>query len=394
MTGAPPGPGAGVPQPTASAPLRLAFLGDPQSIHLRRWLALFAGQGHEIHLLLEDERADPIDLAEGIVVTRFASYGERFRVRGAVRARRSLQSLVSRIRPDVLHAHYLVRYGWLGALAGYHPYVLSVWGSDVLLGRDHSIVARTLSRWSLGSADLVTGVSDNLLRAAVARGAAPGRCRIAQFGVDGDAFQPGEASSALSERLGLRGRRMVFSPRILAPVYRHDVELAALASLPDDVVLVWAAMHPASETVDALMTQARALGVVDRLLVVPEIRHDEMPDFYRLADVVVSVPESDAFPVTLLEAMACGRPVVATRLPAIEEGWTSLPQEWLVPVGDADATAAAIRRALALDRAARDELGRQLRARALARADERASLLAMERVYWDLAATPGAAARA
>jgi len=81
-------------------------------------------------------------------------------------------------------------------------------------------------------------------------------------------------------------------------------------------------------------------------VIVPEIAHDDMPDFYRLADVVVSVPESDSASVTMLEALACGRPLVATDLPAVREWLGEFEGPELVPVDDPAATAAALRRAL------------------------------------------------
>jgi glycosyltransferase involved in cell wall biosynthesis len=365
-------------------PLRLAILGDPSSVHVRRFAGYFARRGHRVHLLLNDRQPAPTGLDPRIEVGRFRSFGRRFGGPGTLAARRSLRRELGRIRPDVVHAHYLSRHGWAAALAGRHPYVITVWGSDVLLELSDSLAARLLARWALGNADLVTGVSDNLLRAAVAAGAHAERCKVIQFGVDGTRFTPGPAPEELRRRLGLGGRRVVFGPRVLEPLYRHEVELEALASLPGDVALIWSELHPAAGIVDALRARAAELGVLDRLVIVPEIEHDAMPDFYRLADVVVSVPESDAFAVSLLEAMACGTPLVVSRLPATEEAWGDLPAEWLVPVGDGRATAAALRRALELAPAERADLGARLRTAALARGEEAGSLAAMEAAYRDL----------
>ena len=62
------------------------------------------------------------------------------------------------------------------------------------------------------------------------------------------------------------------------------------------------------------------LGLGARVRWVPAISHDAIADYYRLSDVVVSLPVTDAFPVTALEAMACGVPVVMGDLPSIREG--------------------------------------------------------------------------
>jgi glycosyltransferase involved in cell wall biosynthesis len=72
------------------------------------------------------------------------------------------------------------------------------------------------------------------------------------------------------------------------------------------------------------------------------IAHDEMADYYRLADVTVSIPNSDGTPMSVLESMACGTPVLVSRIPNydthyIEEQKTVLMADQTDP--DAVATA-------------------------------------------------------
>ena len=101
-----------------------------------------------------------------------------------------LRLLMRQIRPDVLHAHYLSWYGWSAWLSGFHPYVVTVWGSDVFVGARDSAMHRRWARRTLGGAALVTAVSEDLARAAVELGASPEVIRIVQFGFDPDAFFP------------------------------------------------------------------------------------------------------------------------------------------------------------------------------------------------------------
>ena len=112
-----------------------------------------------------------------------------------------------------------------------------------------------------------------------------------------------------------------------------------------------------------------------------ELDASELPDLYRLADVVVSVPESDGGASTILEALACGRPIVATNLPSVAELIEDLDPESLVPVGDVTATARAIERVL--DRPSSESQERGARGRALveASADQRRALSEMESLH-------------
>lgn len=382
--------GASGPDEPAGRSLRLAFLADPASIHTRRWLAFFAERGHHVVLLVPEGEPAPAALPAAVSLLPYRGYGGRLRPRGALLARRSLRRRLRELAPDVLHAHYLPRFGWLGWLSGVHPLVVTVWGSDAFLIDRASPIVRWLARRTLAAADLVTAVSAGLGRAAVAAGAPAERVRLVQFGVDGAVFAPGPAPAALRAELGLDGRRVVFAPRAVRPIYRQEVVLEALAVLPADVALLLTTHNADPATLEALLARADRLGVRDRVRLVGELAHPAMADHYRLADVVVSVPESDAFPVTALEAMACGRPLVLADLATAHEalaevGAAARAAIRTVPVGDAGATAGAIADLLALEPAARDAAAPALREAALARGDVRANLLRMEAYYRALA---------
>jgi glycosyltransferase involved in cell wall biosynthesis len=116
-------------------------------------------------------------------------------------------------------------------------------------------------------------------------------------------------------------------------------------------------------------------------VVVPDIAHDEMVGFYRLADVVVSIPVTDATPVSLLEAMAVGRPIVATDLPSVREWLGDLDPDGLVPVDDGAAIVRALKAALARSPEARQALAVATRARVEERADHGRNMRRMERLY-------------
>ena len=369
----------------AEDPLTIAFLGDANSIHLRRWVAWFARAGHRVHLLVPDLATVAPGLDESIGLHAFEPYTRaRLRPVGAWRAARSLRRVLAEIRPDVLHAHYLTVHGWHARLSGFHPSAVTAWGSDVFITARATARGRLYGRLTLRSADLVTGDSRELVRAAVRAGARPDRTRLVQFGVDTARFSPGEAPDSLRRRLRVDGRRVVFSPRMIAPNYRQVVIVEALAALPEDVVAVFTEFQARPAERDLVLRTADRLGVADRLRLVPAIDHDEMPDFYRLADVVVSVPASDATPVSMLEALATGRPVVASDLESVREWLADLDPAGLVPVDDAAATAMAIDGVLGRSAETTASLGLEARQLVMERADHDRSMALVEALYRDL----------
>jgi glycosyltransferase involved in cell wall biosynthesis len=208
---------------------------------------------------------------------------------------------------------------------------------------------------------------------------------MVQWGVDMARFAPGPAPAGLRGRLGLEGRRVVFSPRNITPLYRQQVVLDALAQLPADVAVVMSRHHGQADEIEAVERKVAALRLADRVVIVPEIAHDDMPDFYRLADVVVSIPASDSTSVTILEAMACEKQIVAGDLPSVREWLAELDPGSLVPIDDVAATTAALVRALGLGREERAETGRRARDIVAARADHAASMARVESLYRKLA---------
>lgn len=373
--------------PSGQPPMRLAYLGDPNSRHTRHWLAFFLDRGHQVHLLVpaHDNIADGLD--RRVRVERFTAW-PRVPVRGlgslvtAVALRRLLRSL----RPDVLHAHALSRYGVAGWLSGFHPYVLTVWGSDVLVVMRRSATSRLRARLALGGADLVTGGSQELIRAAIESGAHADRTQYVHFGVDTERFTPHGEASDLGRRLGLEGRRVVLSNRAIVPLYRQRVVVEALPQLAPDVVVVMTRHGGREDEIAAVLARARELGVEERVRILPQVDDRDMPDLYRLADVVVSVPASDGGPISVAEALSVGRPVVATDLPSVREWLADLEPSWLVPLDDPNAVARTIRAILGRPPAELEELAARGRAAVEGRASLRDNMLRMEGLYRQLAA--------
>lgn len=360
----------------APASLRLLILGNADSVHVQRWAGTIAGHGHDVTV---GSLGAPRDSDGG------ATYAIR-RLGGAVTAAVGARRLARSLRPDVVHAHNLSYYGWYAWAAGRRPYIVTAWGSDVLVDLPRSRVRRQLARLVLPRAAAVTADAPGLLEAMVGLGAPADAAYDVQFGVDTARFAPGPKPDWLARQLDVVGCRVVFSPRSLTPLYRVSVLVEALARLEADVVLVLTMAGGDAAFAQRLRDAATALGVEARLRFAPAIPHGEIDAYYRLADVVASVPASDGTPVSVLEAMATGTPVVATALPAVVPWLSASGSDLLVPVDDVEATANALSRALSMDAARRADAGRASRQVAVERADHDASMRRMEDIYRRVAA--------
>lgn len=353
--------------------LRLLYVGNPTSVHVRRWAGFFAARGHEVHV------AGLWDRQEADQSLPYAVH----RLGRPITAVLPLIRLSRSLRPDLLHAHYLTHYGWIAWASRIHPFALTLWGSDVLVETRVSRLRRAWARKTLAGADLVTADSPDVVAAAIKLGANPARIHEIQFGVDTARFHPDAAPDELAGRLGIAGRRVIFAPRAITPLYRPLTLIQAVSEM-NDAVLVGTLAGADRPHLDEVRRLAHLLGMDARLILVPNIPHEEIDAYYRLADVVVSIPSSDGTPVSILEALASGVPVVATDLPSVRPWLEAVRPDFLVPVDDPAATLRAIRSALDLTPVERAEIVARERRIALDRADQTMHMLAVETAYREL----------
>ena len=331
--------------------MRLCYIANPNSIHTQRWIRWFVKQGHEVHLIGEHavQQPIPVECAFYNLPAQFDVRRLRYIVWGL-----AVRRIVRQIRPELLHAHQVASAGWLGAAAGYHPFLVTAWGSDLLLGPRRSWAHRALARWVLGRADYVTCVSDSLARAAQSLGADPTRLEVVPWGVDTDIFHPAPAGATQDttdrSRLGLGKGPVVLSTRAIRPVY-NPLDIAhAIPLFLEQVHEAQFVIRTYAYDADLLahfqrtIEEHRAAHAVHYVGPLPGDR--AIADLYRLADVAISVPSSDGTPISVLEALACGLPVVLSDVPSLRE-WVQDGREGLfAPVGDVQAISANIVRML------------------------------------------------
>lgn len=166
-------------------------------------------------------------------------------------------------------------------------------------------------------------------------------------GVDLDRFCPGPPDGALAAALDVAGRRVILAATRLVPRKGVDRLITALpavmARVPNAALLI------AGEGPQRSALEAQAQGLPVRFL--GAVPPERMPALYRLAEVVVlpnreEPGEVDGIPMTVLEAQACGRPVIGGRAGGTPEAIADSETGLVVDGNDAGAIAAAVIRVL------------------------------------------------
>jgi glycosyltransferase involved in cell wall biosynthesis len=383
-------------EPLPGPPLRIAVLGDFDGPHTRRWLRLFVERGHDAHAISYYRPKAELHGVQLHVLSGGAAPSEGggspgttsslakwlppslLRLIHAMRYQRAgLKRTLQDIRADVFHAHYAVEHGFYGAFAGFHPYVVSAWGSDIFVEAQKPL-GRRIARHALGHADLVTANDPAMLAQIAALGMSADRVAVVRLGVDPE-FLEGERKEA--------DVPTIISDRALEPLYNIDIVIRAFArlreGLPEARLLI---AHDGSER-RRLEGLAATLGLGESVRFLGRLPAWPLRDALAAAHVYVSVPSSDSLALSTMEAMAAGAFPIVSDLPS-QDGWIDDGVKGLrVPAGDAEALTDALHRALT-DGELRTRAQALNRAKVEAEGNLEKNMLGMERHYYRLVGRP------
>lgn len=244
---------------------------------------------------------------------------------------------------DLIDAHYFYPDGVAAAMLGRQlnkPVVITSRGSDVNLISGYAR-PRKMMLWAARQAAGLITVSSALRDRLIALGADAKKIIVLRNGVDLNFFRPTERDTLRAD-LGIRGP-LLLSVGNLVTSKGHDLTLRALALLAD-VHLAIAGEGPEHAVLQKL---AAELGITQRVHFLGNLPQTKLPELYSAADVMVLASSREGWANVLLEAMACGTPVVATAVGGTPEVVTSPAAGLLLHVRNPQALADAVSRLLA-----------------------------------------------
>jgi glycosyltransferase involved in cell wall biosynthesis len=240
-------------------------------------------------------------------------------------------------QPDVLHAHltHAVWFTRWSRLAASVPVVI-----DTIHNCCAARLGRRLCYWcSRWLPDHVTAVGQAAAQAYVAAHAvSQGRLSVVGNGVDVDSWKPdARARAAVREELGIKHQFLWLAVGRLEPVKDYATLLNAFAHVPSPSHLLVLGTGPLAAELKQLATR---LGLSERVEFAgfePQVKR-----WMQAADGFVLSSRREGLPMVLLEAGACGVPVVATDVPGTREVIVDGETGWLAPAGDPERLATAM----------------------------------------------------
>ncbi len=211
---------------------------------------------------------------------------------------------------DAIDAHYFYPDGVAAAMLGKEfgkPVVITARGSDITLLPQYRWPGKMI-RWAADQAAGIITVCNALREELIVLGADPAKVVSLRNGVDLELFRPVDRA-AVRKELGVDGFTLL-SVGNLVPVKGHELTIGALKELPEARLMI-AGSGPERERLEALAVQ---LQVADRVRFLGPQPQAKLRDYYNAADAMVLSSSREGWANVLLESMACGTPVVASKV--------------------------------------------------------------------------------
>ena len=306
--------------------MRILFLSDAKSYHTQRWVNYFVDRGHRCFLITLEKGLDT-RAREFFIQTKILPNFLKYPL-----SLRRIKRIVGKIEPDLVNAHFVPNYGFIGALLKLHPLVISTWGSDVLISPGKSWLHKKRAEYTLRKADLVTADAEVSAFAVCKLGVERWKVVVNPMGLE-------------KSLLGWQKKKgkpylLVLSNRKLEPLYNVATLLKAIPLVIEktrrDVKFVILGEGSQKSHLAGLARKLKVESHVEFKGVVPKVM---LLKYYLDSDIYVSTSLSDSTSVSLLEAMNFGLIPVVIDIPGNREWIGDRKNGFLFPTSNPKALA-------------------------------------------------------
>lgn len=291
--------------------MKICFLGDANSVHLKRWIDYFSSKGNEVYVITfsNDHDEDTKNVHYYVlnnVNTNINGHNWKYIFKIG-----QIKKYINNIKPDIINAHYVTSYGFLSSVANFHPLVVSAWGSDILVTPKKNTVYRTITKYALKKADLIT--SDSIVMSDEIKKLVNKDVTTIPMGV--------EKRLCYMDRKEDNDEIKILSLRTIIKNSNIDIIVKAFKMLMDEdkelnLKLVIANSGSELSNIKELI---RDLKIEDKVQLIGMVSRKTILNLMQSSNINISIPKSDSTSVTLLEAMALGITNVVSNIPANRE---------------------------------------------------------------------------
>ncbi|WP_315071708.1 glycosyltransferase family 4 protein [uncultured Clostridium sp.] len=294
--------------------MKICYLADINSAHTHKWLNYFMHKGYDIHVIslgkgeYEGVTVHSLDVQDNVMKRS----SDKNKLLEYLKKIKRVRTLIKEINPDILHAHYASSYGLLGAIAKYHPYIISVWGADIYDFPVKSPIHKFIIKYNLKKADYILSTSNVMKIETQKYTRKP--IEVTPFGVDINKFIPDKTDK---EEL------IIGTIKTLEEKYGIQYLVKAFKEVKErnkDLNLKLRIGGKGSQE-GYLKELTKELNINEDVSFLGFVKPNDVIKEFQNFDLAVfpSTLDSESFGVAAVEAEACGTPVVVTDVGGLME---------------------------------------------------------------------------
>ncbi|MEB6633158.1 glycosyltransferase [Kluyvera cryocrescens] len=298
--------------------MKIVILAGASSVHTIRWANGLSASGHDVFVISQHPVIDPLLPEVKVHLLKYRGIPGYFLMVPEVRR------LLQEIKPDIVNAHYASGYGTTARLVGYHPWLLSVWGSDVYDFPYKSPLHNWLVKKNIRAADRVASTSHCMAEQTRSLTPEINDIAITPFGVE-----LGQYENIEPLHKEPKDKIIIGTVKTMKPKYGIDTLIEAFAILTESLERNSGNNLPklelrlvgGGEQSEQLKALADKLGISDKVHFIGQVPYTQVPDQLAEMDIYVALSrlDSESFGVAIIEAGAAGRPVVVTDVGGLPE---------------------------------------------------------------------------
>lgn len=299
--------------------LKICVIGNGKGPHVRNRTKVFADMGHNVTLITD--YASEIPNINEILLTV-----PQYPIINPIASTIAHLWHIRKIKADIYFVHFPRRHSaWAAAIANVRPLVVTVMGGDVnfdtRLGPTSNF-QRSLTVSVLDKADKILAKSNDLIDTTLKYGNYENKIERVIWGVDLNFwYKRNETEARLRHNISEEDF-VLLSPKILTPFYNIHLIIEAMRKVVDkhpNAKLLVTERWPQPKYKEQLTRLIEKLGIEKNILFIGELKQEQLPEYYSISDIVITLPSSDGLPQAMFEAMACEVPYMLGNLPHYTE---------------------------------------------------------------------------